>query len=41
MKRSRINMIMAEADAMIRHYGFVLPPFATWTPDQFRARSDA
>ena len=41
MKRSRINTIMAEADAMIRHYGFVLPPFATWTPDQFRARSDA
>ncbi len=41
MKRSRINTIMAEADAMIRHYGFVLPPFASWTPDQFRARSDA
>ena len=41
MKRSRINTIMAEADAMIRDYGFVLPPFASWTPDQFRARSDA
>jgi D-lyxose ketol-isomerase len=41
MKRSRINTIMAEADEMIRHYGFVLPPFANWTPDQFRARSDA
>ena len=40
MKRSRINDIMAEADAMIRHYGFVLPPFANWTPDEFVARKD-
>ena len=39
MKRSRINQIMAEADAMIRHYGFVLPPFAWWTPEEFRARA--
>jgi D-lyxose ketol-isomerase len=39
MKRSRINQIMAEADAMIRHYGFVLPPFAYWTPAEFRARA--
>ena len=38
MKRSRINDIMAAADEMIRHYGFVLPPFAYWTPDKFRAR---
>ncbi len=30
MKRSRINQIMAEADEMIRSYGFVLPPFASW-----------
>ena len=42
MKRSRINQIMAEADEMIRSYGFILPPFANWTPDQFKARrSDA
>jgi len=41
MKRSTINQIMAEADAMIRGYGFVLPPFAYWTPDQFKARGDA
>ena len=39
MKRSRINAIMAEADEMIRRHGFVLPPFARWTPDQFRARA--
>ncbi|MDA8586345.1 D-lyxose/D-mannose family sugar isomerase [Rhodobacteraceae bacterium] len=38
MKRSIINAIMAEADAMIRAHGFTLPPFAYWTPDEFRAR---
>ena len=39
MKRSRINEIMAAADEMIRHYGFVLPPFANWSPDQFKANA--
>ena len=38
MKRSRINAIMAAADEMIRRHGFVLPPFAYWSPDEFRAR---
>jgi D-lyxose ketol-isomerase len=41
MKRSRINDIMRAADDLIRHHGFVLPPFARWTPDDFRARTDA
>lgn len=41
MKRSRINDIMRAADDLIRHHGFVLPPFAYWTPDQFKARKDA
>lgn len=41
MKRSRINAIMAAADEMIRSYGFVLPPFAYWSPEEFRARPDA
>ena len=41
MKRSRINRIMAEADAMIRRHGFVLPPFAYWSPEEFKARTDA
>ncbi|WP_299677571.1 D-lyxose/D-mannose family sugar isomerase [uncultured Roseobacter sp.] len=40
MKRSRINGIMAEADEMIRSFGFVLPPFAYWTPDEFKGRRD-
>ncbi|MEM9344809.1 MAG: D-lyxose/D-mannose family sugar isomerase [Pseudomonadota bacterium] len=41
MKRSRINDIMAEADDIIRHHGFTLPPFAYWSPDEFKARTDA
>ncbi|AXI45266.1 D-lyxose/D-mannose family sugar isomerase [Sulfitobacter sp. SK012] len=41
MKRSRINQIMAEADEMIRSYGFVLPPFANWTPEEFKEKADA
>ncbi len=38
MKRSRVNAIIAEADAFMRGFGYVLPPFAYLTPDQMRAR---
>ncbi len=31
---------MADADTMIRSHGFVLPPFARWSPDEFIARRD-
>ncbi len=41
MKRSTINDIMAAADDMIRSYGFKLPPFAYWTPEEFKARAEA
>ena len=41
MKRSRINEIMRAADELIRQHGFVLPPFAYWSPEEFRARKDA
>jgi D-lyxose ketol-isomerase len=40
MKRSEINVIMAEAGEMIRRYGFVLPPFAYWTPEEFVSNKD-
>jgi len=40
MKRSRINAIIAEADDMIRSYGFALPPWAYWSPTEFKARAD-
>ncbi|RFC62430.1 D-lyxose/D-mannose family sugar isomerase [Fulvimarina endophytica] len=38
MKRSDINRIMAEASELIARHGFTLPPFARWTPQEFRAR---
>ncbi len=38
MKRSEINAIMRSADAFIRERGFILPPFAYWSPDDWRAK---
>ncbi|MEM9970722.1 MAG: D-lyxose/D-mannose family sugar isomerase [Pseudomonadota bacterium] len=38
MKRSTVNTIMAEADDMIRSHGFRLPPFAYWSPGEFKSR---
>ncbi len=36
MRRSRINEIIAEADAFIRSHGYILPPFAYWSPERMR-----
>lgn len=38
MKRSEINRIMTDADEFIRSFGFILPPFAYWTPNEMLAR---
>ena len=38
MKRSEINAIMDEAGAFMAQYGFVLPPFARWSPEDFAAQ---
>jgi D-lyxose ketol-isomerase len=38
MKRSEINAIMDAADEFIRSFGFVLPPFAHWSPQEMQAR---
>ena len=40
MKRSEINAIMQEADAFIRQRGFYLPPFAYWTPADWRSKGE-
>ena len=40
MKRSRINEIIAEGDEMIRRHGFALPPFAYWSPTEFKSKRD-
>lgn len=38
MKRSEVNAIIRAADAFIGSFGYVLPPFAHWSPAQMQAR---
>ena len=38
IKRSRVNQIMREADEFIRSFGYIMPPFAYWSPAEFKAR---
>jgi len=39
MKRSEINRHLREAEAFLESRGFKLPPFAFWTPAEWKARS--
>jgi D-lyxose ketol-isomerase len=41
MKRSEVNEIIRAGDAFIRSFGYILPPFAYWSPDAMLARRDA
>lgn len=41
MKRSRINDLIREGDEMIQSYGFKLPPFAYWKPEEFATQARA
>ena len=41
MKRSRVNEIIREADAFIRSFGYIMPPFAYWSPGEIEARRPA
>ena len=38
MKRSQINACIREADAIVKKHHFYLPPFAYWTPDEWRSK---
>lgn len=38
MKRSEINDIIAQADDFIQSFGFRLPSFAYWSPDEMKSR---
>lgn len=38
MKRSEINRILVEGERFIRSFGYVLPPFAVFSPDEMKAR---
>ena len=40
MKRSEINDIMRAADAFFRSQGFYLPPFAYWSPQEWKKKGD-
>ncbi|MBN1120633.1 MAG: D-lyxose/D-mannose family sugar isomerase [Anaerolineae bacterium] len=40
MKRSEINALMRDADAFLKSHGFLLPPFAFWTPADWAAKGD-
>ena len=41
MKRTQINEILREGDAFIRSFGFLLPPFAYWPPDELLGKKAA
>ncbi|MEQ9245411.1 MAG: D-lyxose/D-mannose family sugar isomerase [Nitratireductor sp.] len=41
MKRSKVNEILREGDAFIRSFGYVMPPFADWTPDEMKRRRES
>jgi D-lyxose ketol-isomerase len=38
MKRSSVNQIIRESDRFIRSFGYILPPFAYWSPDELKKR---
>jgi D-lyxose ketol-isomerase len=38
MKRSAVNDIIRRADEFITSFGYVLPPFAYWSPDEMKKR---
>jgi D-lyxose ketol-isomerase len=40
MKRSEINEIIREADAFMKAHGFHLPPFAYWSPGEWRSKGE-
>lgn len=41
MKRSEINQIIKDMEKLIREHGFVLPPFAEWTPKDWETKDQA
>ena len=40
MKRSEINEIIKESDAFIRSFGYIMPPFAYWSPAEMKANTN-
>ncbi len=40
MKRSRVNEIIREGDRFIHSFGYVMPPFAYWSPAEMQGRRE-
>ncbi len=38
MKRSKINMVIKEMETLIRKHGFEIPPFCSWTPEDWQTK---
>ena len=38
MKRSEINKALKEMEAMVKEYRFALPPFCSWTPQEWKEK---
>lgn len=41
MRRSEVNEIIRESDKFIRSFGYVMPPFAYWSPQELKARTSS
>lgn len=39
MKRSTVNEILLEGDKFIRSFGYIMPPFAYWTPEELKSHT--
>jgi D-lyxose ketol-isomerase len=40
MRRSEINAIIRDMDTFIKQQGFYLPPFAYWTPEEWKEKGE-
>ena len=38
MKRSEVNAIIKEFEALLKEYKFALPPFLSWTPEEWETK---
>ncbi|MCD8083613.1 MAG: D-lyxose/D-mannose family sugar isomerase [Clostridiales bacterium] len=38
MKRSRINQVIRDMEALAKEQGFSLPPFCSWTPEEWASK---
>ena len=38
MKRSQINAIIRDFEAMLKEYRFALPPFLSFTPEEWQSK---